>query len=108
MAEEFVRCGMNVQTWGGENQERIFRRQLASGKIAMSLELIAPMVPANARPVIETLKGEMQVLVGFQLDDGETSAPGDAKKIDHRSIGRGESRDLGVNTGRIQTIVKYA
>ncbi len=60
------------------------------------------VMPADADPVVEALEGEMEVVVSFELDDGEAAGlraggAGDGEEVEHAAVGGGEGRDLGVD-----------
>src|SRR3954467_8646549 len=66
-----VCCGMNLQGRRRKKQQRRLDRELPSGKITELLELAALMMPVHSRPVVQALHRQMQILTGFDLDDGE-------------------------------------
>ena len=72
-----------------------------SWKIAARGEFPAVKVPFHAHPIIESLKRQMNVLIGFQLDHSEPSIAVDADQIDDAALAGRELRDLPIDGMRI-------
>ncbi len=69
------------------------------------------VVAADADPVVEALQGEVEVVVGFELDDGEAAGlravgAGDGEEVEHAAVGGGEGGDLGVDVGGVEVGVE--
>ena len=86
IAQDSVGCGVDPQGGSDQEKQRWIRRELYSGKIPEFLELASLMVPADARPIIKALQGQMYVFIGFKLDDREPALAGAGKDINHRAI----------------------
>ena len=76
---------VDVQGGGYEVEAGWLRREMQAAEVAMALELAETLlvsslqvVMSDADPVVEALQGEVEVVVGFEFDDGETAVGGDA------------------------------
>ncbi len=66
---------------------------------------------ADADPVVEALQREVEVVVGFELDDDETAGlrtgdAGDGEEVHHAAVGASEGGDLRVDVVRVEVIVE--
>ena len=76
ITQDGLRCRMDVQRRSDQIQPWRQRRKLNAAKVPVTLKLAQPrlrigrlqVVLAHANPVIETLQGEVQVVVHLQLD----------------------------------------
>ena len=103
--QQGIRCRMHMQSGRHQEEQRLVGAQLSSRKVSEALELAAGLVPRHSRPVVQTLQGQVNILVGLEFDDGEASLPGDGEHVDHGAIGSRKRRYLGIQTGGIQTFV---
>ena len=60
------------------------------------------VVVADADPVVETLEGEVQILRGFEFEDGEAAVAGDGEEVEHAAVACLEGGDLGVDVGGVE------
>jgi len=106
VAEDDLCGGMDVQRGGYEVEARWERGELDAAEVAVALELAEAgggvgglqMVVADADPVVEALQGQVEIVVGFELDDGEAAVGGDAEEVEEAAVaGSGDGRDLGVD-----------
>ena len=77
IVQQSVNRRMHVQSGSDQEQQRLSRAEFAEGKVSEALELAASVVPGHARPVIQTLHGQVNVFVGLEFDDGEPPCTGD-------------------------------
>jgi len=106
VAEDDLCGGMDVQRGGYEVEAGWERGELDAAEVAVALELAEAsggvgglqVVLANADPVVEALEGEVEIVVGFELDDGEAAVGGDAEEVEEAAVASsGDGRDLGVD-----------
>ena len=73
--------GGGMKAEGGRDQidERRRRMQFESREIAVAREVSLRLMPANARPVVGGLEGEIDIFGGLQFQNGEAAAAGDAQ-----------------------------
>src|SRR5580698_7587421 len=76
-------------------------RERDAGEISTRRKLLAIEVPLDPHPVIERLKGQMNVLDSLHLDHGEPSVAVDAQQVDDASLTGGELRDLSIKRLRV-------
>jgi len=96
---------VDVQGGGYEVEAGWLRREMEATEVAVALELAKALlisglqvVMADANPVVEALQGEMEVVVGFEFDDGEAAVGGDAEEVEEPAVGgSGDGGDLGVD-----------
>src|SRR5580700_8056866 len=55
------------------------------------------MEHANASPVVDGLQGQVEVVVCFELEDGEATLTSDGEQIEQRAVGRCEGEELRVD-----------
>src|SRR5690349_11100049 len=73
VAQDGVGRRMYMQRGSDQKKKRRLGRQLSPAKISKFQELTSRVVPLHPRPIVESLQRKMNVLVGFQLDDGKPS-----------------------------------
>src|ERR1700690_3797757 len=100
--QNYVGCGMYAQRGRDQKEQRLLGRELAAREIPELGKLSAALVPGYTRPVIHTLQGEVDILVGLEFDDGQTPLASLRQNVDHRSIGCGKRRHLRINKVRTQ------
>ena len=69
VAQQYVGCGMDVQGWRDQVQQRLFGGQGAFRKISEAGELFAAVMPCHSGPVIEALEWKVDIFVGFEFYD---------------------------------------
>jgi len=93
---------MDVQGGSDQKQQGLSRTEFAKWKVSEALELAASMVPGHARPIVQTLQGQVNVFIGLEFDDTEPARAGDGQHINHGAVGGGKSGYLGIETCRFQ------
>ena len=86
VAEDDLCGGMDVQRGGYEVEAGREWGEFDAAEVAVALELAEAgsgvgglqVVVTDANPVVEALQGEVEVVVGFEFDDGEAAVGGDA------------------------------
>ena len=68
-----------------------------AGKVAVAGNVTGAVEYADAGPVVEGLEGEVEVVVGFELEDGEATLAGDGEEIEEGTAGRCDRERLGVD-----------
>src|SRR5271169_3400341 len=96
---------MCAQGGGHEIQQRRRVGEFASGEVALSNEAAVLLVPAHTSPVVETLKWEMDVLIGLEFEDREATVEGAGKDIDHGAVGGSEGGHLRVDEALVEALV---
>jgi len=76
--------------------------QLHAGEIAIAGEITLLQMTTHAKPIVGGLQWEMNVLGGFQFEDGQAPRAGDGKKIQDAVFAAGIGEDLGVDVARIK------
>lgn len=104
MAEEGLVGGMDVEGGGDEEKEGVLGGECAAwglegGEVAAAGELAGAMEGADAGPVIERLEREVKIVVGLELEDGETSGAGDSEEVEEGAGGGGGGEELRVDGG---------
>src|SRR6266446_515405 len=66
-------------------------------EVTMLAEFPAVQMPANAHPIIQTLKRQMEVGEGLQLDNGQPARVLHRHQIDDAALASGKRRQLPVN-----------
>ena len=77
---------VDVEGGGDQVEARGEGGEFDSAEVAVALELAEAgsgvgglqVVVTDANPVVEALQGEVEVVVGFEFDDGEAAVGGDA------------------------------
>lgn len=87
MAENGLVGRMHMEGRGNEKQEGILGREFDAGKVATACDLSSLVERAHTSPVVEGLQGQMQVVVGFQFEDGEAALARDGEQIQQGSAG---------------------
>ena len=80
---------MSSQSRSYEIQQRRRGREFATAEVTVLHEASFILVITHARPVVEALYREMNVFVGFQLEDGEAAIERAGQHVDH-----GDARPL--------------
>src|SRR3954471_6856074 len=93
---------MHPQGRRNKIQKRRLVRKFLPDKIGEVLKLAALMVPLDARPIVESLKRQMNVLVGFELENRKPAALSDGENVDHCTVRGGECRHLRVDKCRVE------
>ena len=65
--------GVDVERGGDAEEERVVRGKLNARKVAVAGDVSGTVQPADAKPVVEGLEGQVEVVVGFELEDGEAA-----------------------------------
>src|SRR5271167_307765 len=99
---------MGAQGGGDEVEKGRRFGKLTAGEVAVADEAAVLLVPAHARPVVEALEREMNVLVGLQLEDGEAAIEGAGEDVDHGAVGGGEGGNLRVDEALVEPLVDGA
>src|SRR5260370_6344512 len=76
--------------------------QLHAGEIAIASEITLLQMTTHAKPIVGGLQWEMNVLGGFQFEDGQARRAGDGKKVQDAVFAAGIGEDLGVDVARIE------
>ena len=83
--EDDLRGWVDVEGGGDQVEARGERGEFEAAEVAVALELAKAffvsglqVVVTDADPVVEALQGEVEVVVGFEFDDGEAAVGGDA------------------------------
>ena len=76
--------------------------QFDAGEIAVTSDLSAMQMAPNAQPIVGGLQGQMDVLAGFQFDDGEPSRTRDGEEIENPVFPAGVGENLRVDEARIE------
>ena len=122
VAEDGLSGRVDVEGGGDQIELRGLGREAGLRKVAVMLEVadagecavrgigMCQVVMANANPVVEALHGELEVFVGFHLDDGEAIGLGEGEEVEHAAIeigaGSGKRGDLGVDGSGLEIGVK--
>src|SRR6266852_9663358 len=69
--QELVGSGMKSQRGRDHINERRGLLQSDAGKIAVTSDFSALQLAPDAQPIVGGLQGQVNVLAGFQFDDGE-------------------------------------
>jgi len=106
---------VDVQCGGDEVETRRLRGERDVAEVSVALELAGSqgetggrvsgreVVVADADPVVEALECEVEVVVGFELDDGEAAIGGDAEQVEEAAVGgAGDGGDLRVDVGGVE------
>ncbi len=90
------------------NQIQQWRRagKIASGKIAVAGELAMLLMPAHPRPIVQPLQRQMDVLIRFQLQDGQPAIQRAGQHIQHGAIDGGKSRYLRIDKAPVQPLIQ--
>src|SRR5260370_34868231 len=88
------RCDQVDERWRG--------LQLNAGEIAIAGEITLLQMTTHAKLIVGGLQWEMNVLGGFQFEDGQAPRAGDGKKIQDAVFAAGIGEDLGVDVARIE------
>src|ERR1700738_2265584 len=113
VAEDGFGGGVDAQGGGDEVKAGSIGRKAETGEVTVALELAEAeggagcrvggleVVPADADPVVEALQREVEVVVGFEFDDGEAAGlraggAGDGEQVEHAAVGGGGGGGLGV------------
>src|SRR5271165_245160 len=99
---------MGSEGWSDEIEQRRRVGELTAGEVSVAHEASVLLVPAHARPVVEALEREMDVFVGFELEDGETTVKSAGEHVDHGAVGGGEGGHLRVHEATVETLVDGA
>jgi hypothetical protein len=108
IAQNRVGCRMDVKGGGNQKQQRVLRRKLPAGKIAVLLKLPAGVVPPHARPVVEPLQGQVDVFVSLELHDRQATVAGGRENVEHGPIRCRKSRHLQVEAAGVEALVDGA
>lgn len=81
----FVR-GMDVESGGDAVEERVVGGELDGGKVAVAGNVAGVVEGADTGPVVGGLEGQVEVVVSFEFEDGETALAGDGEEVEQRSI----------------------
>src|SRR5258708_19691542 len=76
--------------------------QLHAGEIAIAGEITLLQMTTHAKPIVSGLQREMNVLGGFQFEDGQAPRAGDGEKVQDAMFAAGVGEDLGVDVARIE------
>src|ERR1700674_1461252 len=100
--QELVGGGMKSQR--GRNQVNEWRNllQFDAGEIAVTSDFSAMQMTPNAQPVVGGLQGQVNVLAGFQFDDGQLSRTRDGEEIENSVFAAGIGEYLSVDEARIK------
>jgi len=99
-------CGwVDVKGGGDEVEARWEGREFNATEVSVLVKGVAAgvveglcVVVTNADPVVEALEGEVEIVVGFEFDDGEAAVGGDAEEVEQATIGGADDRrDLRVD-----------
>ena len=109
VAEDDLGGGVDAQGGGDEIEARRLRGEAVGGEVAVGLKLAEAglgvgglgVVPADAEPVVEALEGELGVLFGLELEDGEAAGVVEGEQVEEGAVeaagGGLEGGDLGVD-----------
>jgi hypothetical protein len=78
--------GMDVESGGDAVEEWVVGRELDAGEVAVVGYFSGAVKGADAGPVVGCLEGQVEVVVGFELEDGEATLAGDREKVEQRAI----------------------
>ena len=76
VAQQHVGLGMDVERWRYQLEQRLFKGELTIGEISEAGKFCATVVPCYSGPVIEALQGQVDILVGLELDDRQAAVVG--------------------------------
>src|ERR1700758_4938476 len=108
IAQQNIRCRMNVQGGSDQVEQRLFGRQLADGEISKAGKFSATVVPLDSRPVIQALQREVDILVGLQLHNREPAVMRGGQHVEHSAVGGGECGNLRIERARVQSLIDHA
>src|SRR5258708_24162272 len=103
IAQQRIGRRMNMQCRSHQIQQRLCVRQLAAFEISEAREFAARMVPLDARPVVQPLEWEMNILVSFQFHDSQPPCLCGHEHVDHGPVCCGKRRHLGIPARRLQS-----
>src|SRR6266436_9829196 len=97
IAQQLIRGRMKAQ--GRRDQVNEWRRrlQLHAGKISVTRKVFALPVMPHVPPVAGGLQSQVNVLGGFQFENGQPPASRDAKQIEDAVLAPGIGEDLRIN-----------
>ncbi len=76
--------------------------QLHAGEIAIAGEITLLEMTTHAKPIVGGLQWQMNVLGGFQFEDGQAPRAGHGEKIEDAVFAAGVGEDLRVDVARIE------
>jgi hypothetical protein len=78
-----------VDVEGGRDavEERVLCGELDAGEIAAAGNFSGAVEHADAGPVVERLQRQVEVVVGFEFEDGEAAVAGDGDEVEHGAGG---------------------
>jgi len=96
---------VDVQGGGYEVEAGWLRREMQAAEVAVALELSETLlvrglqvVMADTDPIVKALEGEVKVVVGFELDDGEAAVGSDTQEVEEAAVGgSSDGWNLGVD-----------
>src|SRR5258708_9762055 len=103
IAQQRIGRRMNMQGRSHQIQQRLFVRQLAAFEISETREFAAPMVPLDARPVVQPLEWEMNILVSFQFHNSQPPCLRGREHVDPRPVCGGKRWNLRIPARRLQS-----
>jgi len=93
-AQQLIRGRMKAQGRRDEVNQRRCRLQWHAGKISVAREIFALQVMPNVPPVAGGLQSQVNMLSGFQFENGQPPASRDAKQIEDAVLATGIGEDL--------------
>src|SRR6266850_1806207 len=101
--QELVGGGVKSQRGRNHINERRGLLQRNAGKIAVTSNFSALQLVQNAQPVVGGLQRQVNVLAGFQFDDGEPSRARNGEEIENPVLAAGVGKNLSIDESRIES-----
>lgn len=102
IAQEDVGGGMKAQSRSDEIDEWRSGLQLHAGKISITREVTLFEMAPDTEPIVGCLEWKMEILAGFQFEDGEAASARDAEQVEDAVFAAGVGENLCVNKARIE------
>jgi hypothetical protein len=81
-AEDGFVGGVDVESGGDAVEERIVGGELDAGEVTVAGDVSSAVKHADASPVVDGLQGQVEVVVGLELEDGETALASDGEQVE--------------------------
>lgn len=96
MGEDRFGGGVKRKSGGDEEEARRVRAEVLAREVVPCREVIGGGVVSDAHPIIEGLEGQVDILLGFDFDDGEAAGVIDGEDVGDAAVEAGDGNDLGV------------
>jgi len=105
ITQQRIGGGMKPQCRRDQIEQWWRRLKLDSREISVTCEFALFQVAADAQPIVRGLQRKMNMLAGFQLEDGQPLGTCHGEKVEDAVFAASVGKDLGVDEARIESNV---